>query len=147
MPSEKQATLLRLRCFDCGGRDFEMVVENDGFMHRYVRIICVDCRREYRQVFREYRQVFVAGKRSAREAHMAEADAQLAKAESGLPMLNAAIAKLVFMTHGEIGCDWRSGRRFVLFEKGNEFVALREAADVLCRIRSLLAEIEKELRI
>jgi ribosomal protein S27E len=60
MPNEKQATPLRLRCFDCGGKDFVIVVEKDGFGHRYVRITCADCRRECRQVF-------VAGKERDRD--------------------------------------------------------------------------------
>jgi hypothetical protein len=52
--------------------------------------------------------------------------------------LNAVIARLTFMTHGRTGRDWRSGRSFIVAEKGgnNEFNTLREVTDLLRRVRS-----------
>jgi hypothetical protein len=52
--------------------------------------------------------------------------------------LNAVIARLTFMTHGRIGRDWRSGRKFIVAEKGgnNEFQTIVELTGLLHRLRS-----------
>lgn len=57
-----------------------------------------------------------------------------------LPTINAAIARLSFMTNGKIGRDWHSGRPFVIHEKGREWDALKQA---LAALRDARREIEQ----
>ncbi len=64
--------------------------------------------------------------------------------ECALLSVNAAIARLTFLTNGKIGCDWYSGERFVLPEKGNEYEALLEALEALRGARSELEKLSAE---
>lgn len=57
-----------------------------------------------------------------------------------LEQVNAEIARLTYLTNGRIGRDWRDGKPFVLFSKGDEWCALLSALDVL---RSVRTELEK----
>lgn len=59
-----------------------------------------------------------------------------------MPMteLNAAIARLTYLTNGKIGRDWRSQRVFVLPYKGDEFCALEEALEALRAARVALSQ-------
>lgn len=59
---------------------------------------------------------------------------------AALQKLNAAIARASYMTNGKIGQDWRSGRRFVAHDKGNEFEALEQCLEAMQAAR---AEIEQ----
>ena len=56
-----------------------------------------------------------------------------------LTQINAAIAKLTYMTNGKIGRDWYSGRAFVLADKGDEWTALRQALEALRAARAALS--------
>lgn len=54
--------------------------------------------------------------------------------------INAEIAKLTHLTHGRIGVDFRSGRPFVLVEKGGEWDALVSALETLRAARAALEQ-------
>lgn len=60
--------------------------------------------------------------------------------------INAAIARLTFMTHGKIGRDWGSGMPFVLYDKGNEFDALLQAISALRQARATLERVSYDNR-
>lgn len=59
-----------------------------------------------------------------------------------LPQINAAIARASYMVHGRIGLDWRSGRRFVLADKGHEYQELCAAVDALRLARDEIERLE-----
>jgi len=56
--------------------------------------------------------------------------------------LNAIIARLTFLTNGQVGLDWRSGKYFVLAQKGDVFVHLQDVLEDLRKIRKQLEEVE-----
>lgn len=53
-------------------------------------------------------------------------------------LLNSTIARLTHMVSGKIGKDWRSGRLFVLHEKGDEWEAIHAAINALRTARDEL---------
>jgi hypothetical protein len=55
--------------------------------------------------------------------------------------LNAAIARVSFMTNGKIGRDHYSGRPFVAHDKGSEWNALLDCLDAMREARAELASL------